>query len=306
MNAGFLNVLHNAGDKDRLAVTHCVDFKLAAHNIFVYQHRLVYINFYCGCKIVPQAFFISDNLHCTAAEHIAGAHQHRVTDLRSDLAAVFYIGYGKAFRLRNTELIHDFFKAIAVFGIFNCLHVGADDGHAEVCKRFCQVDGSLSAQRYHNTHRLLKLKHIHNVLDGQRLKVEFVAGGVIGRNSFGVVIDDDCFIARLADCPDSVNRRIIKFDALPNANGAGAQHHNFFAVGYDRFILLLVSGVEVRHIAVKLRSAGVNHFINREDAFFFAQQENLFFVAAPNFGNILVRNAQTDVPSVLFQSPQCF
>ncbi len=43
--------------------------------------------------------------------------------------------------------------------------------------------------------RFFERNNVHHVLYHQRLEVELVAGGVVGRDGFGIVIDDDRFVA---------------------------------------------------------------------------------------------------------------
>ena len=57
-------------------------------------------------------------------------------------------------------------------------------------KRLCEVDRSLTAEGSDNTVGLFELNNVDDIFRGQRFEVQLVSGGVVGRNGFGVVVDD--------------------------------------------------------------------------------------------------------------------
>jgi len=129
---------------------------------------------------------------------------------------------------------------------------------------------------------------VHHVLDHQRLEVEFVAGGIVGRDGFGVVVDDDGFIARFADRPDGVYGRIVELDALTDADRTGTEHHDLLLVAHLRLVLVLVGRVEIRHVGTELAGAGVDHLVDREDAVLLAQQVHVVLRDAPQLADELI------------------
>ena len=222
-----------------------------------------------------------DNLHGAAAQHIGRADKHRVSDAVGHADAGFDVCDSLALGLRNGKPLHGLFKAVAVFGALNGLDTGADDGHAQFVQAVGQVDGRLAAQRDDDAVGLFQLDDVHDVLNAQRLKVQLVRNRVVRRHGLGVVVDDNGLVPRLADGPDGVNRRVVKLNALADADGSGAQHDDLFAVRDHRLILLLVGRIEVRHIRVKFAGAGINHFIDRQNAVVAAQHKDLVRLHTP-------------------------
>ena len=63
----------------------------------------------------------------------------------------------------------------------------------------------------------------------ERLEVELVAGGVVGGDGLGVVVDDDGLVAALLDGLDGVDGGVVELHALADADGAAAQHDDLAA-----------------------------------------------------------------------------
>ncbi len=80
MDTRALDMLHDAGDKDILAVADGVHLKLLAHDVAIYQHGLVDVDLDRRLQVVAQTLLVRDDLHGAAAQHVARAHQHRVAD----------------------------------------------------------------------------------------------------------------------------------------------------------------------------------------------------------------------------------
>ena len=281
-------MFHDAGDEDVLAVADGVHLQLLAHDVAVDQHRLVHVDLHGGLQVVAQALLVRNDLHGAAAQHVARTHQHRIADAGGGLHARLDVGDGFGFGLRDAQLLHDLLEAAAVLGVADGFAVGADDGHAQPGERLGEVDGGLSAERHDDRLRFFEVDDVHHVLDHQRLEVEFVAGGIVGRDGFGVVVDDDGFIARLADRPDGVYGRIVELDALTDADRTGTEHHDLLLVAHQRLVLVFVGRVEIRHVGAELAGAGVDHLVDREDAVLLAQQVHVVLRDTPQLTDELV------------------
>ena len=79
--------------------------------------------------------------------------------------------------------------------------------------------------------------------------------------------------------------RVVKLDALPDADRAGAKHKNFLFLRDKRFIFLFIGRIEIGNIAFKLRGAGVDHLIHGEEAQLFAQHINGDLIDSPEPGD---------------------
>ena len=87
-----------------------------------------------------------------------------------------------------------------------------------------KVNGRLTAKLHDDALGLFLIDDIQHIFRRQRLKVEPIGNIKIGADRFRVVVDDDGFYAHLPQGPDGMNGAIVKFHALPDPNGAGAEH----------------------------------------------------------------------------------
>ena len=156
----------------------CLD--LLTLNVMVDKHGLVLVDLNCGVQIVAELLLVAYELHCAAAKHEGGTHENGVADLLGNLNAVLDLGYRLALGLGNVEGNKQLLKCVAVFRSVNSLTVGADDLYTAICKGLCKVDSRLTAERCDNALGLLIVDNVHNVLNGEGLKVELVRGGVVG------------------------------------------------------------------------------------------------------------------------------
>src|SRR5690606_11722685 len=81
-------------------------------------------------------------------------------------------------------------------------------------------NSGLSAELANYANRFFVLNNLQNVFECYRLKVQTIAGIEVGRNGFGVIVDDDGPITHLLERPHAVNTRVIKLNSLSNSNGA--------------------------------------------------------------------------------------
>ena len=265
MDAGALHQLHNAGYEHAPPVADGVHLHLFAADIVVHQHRLILVDLHRGPEVGSQILFFRHDLHGAAPQHEAGAHEDRVADFTCGGDARLHACHGLALRLGDLQLQKQLFKLIPVLCPLDGGAVRSDKLHEPRVQRRGQIDGRLPAQSCDHALRLLQPDHVHHVLDVKRLEIELVGTGVIRGDRFRIVIDDDGFIARPADCLYRVDGGIVEFDALPDADGSRAQHHDLLFIGNDRLILFFVCGIEIGHVAFKFRSASVDHLIHRRD-----------------------------------------
>ena len=98
--------------------------------------------------------------------------------------------------------------------------------HARLRQGLGQIDGGLAAELDDDALGPLPLDDVEHVLQRQRLEVEPVGRVEIGADRFGVVVDNDGLVARFPQRPHRMDRAVVELDALPDADGPGAQHQH--------------------------------------------------------------------------------
>ena len=293
MHAGTLYQLHDAGNEHLFAVADGVHFNLLADVVLIYQHRLVRIHSHRVFQIVSDSLFVGDNLHGPSAQHEAGTNENRIADALRCLHAILNACYGFTRGVRNVQADEHLLEGIPVLGTVDGFAVGADQLHAALRKRFGEIDGGLSAEGCDYTDGLFQIHDIGHFLQRQRFKVELIGAGIVGGYGFGVVVDNDGLIAGFPNGADGVNSGIIELHTLADADWTGAKDDNFFSIGYDGFIFRLIGGIEVRHIAVELASAGINHLIDRKNAAFPTHVVYIILADLPELRDVSIRKAHS-------------
>ena len=74
MDSRSLNVLHDAGDEDVLAVADGIHFDLLTHDVFVNQDGMLLSDLVDDADEFVDVLVVYGNLHSLAAQHVGGAH----------------------------------------------------------------------------------------------------------------------------------------------------------------------------------------------------------------------------------------
>ena len=98
VNAGALDVLHDARNHDIHTVGDGIDLDLGALHIAIHEHGMIRCHLDGTAHIVAQFFLIVDDLHRTAAEHIGGANHDGIADARRTRDSVIEIRHADALR----------------------------------------------------------------------------------------------------------------------------------------------------------------------------------------------------------------
>ncbi len=106
---------------------------------------------------------------------------------------------------------------------------------------------------------------VQDVLEGERLEVEFVAGVVVGGNRFGVRVDHDGFPPKLSQGEGGVDAAVIKLDALPDAVRSPAKDHDFLLCARAGFVFVAVGRIIVGRIGFEFRRAGIDQTVGRKE-----------------------------------------
>ena len=88
-----------------------------------------------------------------------------------------------------------------------------------------------------------------------------------------------------------MDRGVIKFHTLADADRAGAQHQNRRLVGDDAFVFLLVGGIEVRDVGAELPGTGVDHLVDRPHIVLAAPLHHFQLAPAQDFAQIFIGEA---------------
>ena len=148
MHAGFFDVLHDAGDQD--AAVHIgqrvdVDFGRVFQET-VDQHGPVLRKADGFLHVAADGVFVVGDDHRAAAQHIAGAHQHRESDGPGDGARFLHAGRRAVCGRRNLQIVEQFAESFAILGQIDIFGIGADDRHAGGLQRQRQRQRRLPAE----------------------------------------------------------------------------------------------------------------------------------------------------------------
>ena len=270
MDAGALDVLHNARNQDVLAVADGVDLQLGAHQVFIDQNGVLDLLRQNDRHIFLDIRVIKGDDHVLAAQHVGRPHQHRIPDPVGDLQGFLGGHHRKALGALHVVLFQQLIEPLPVLRHIDAVKGGAQYVDSLVVQELGQLDGGLSAEGHNHAVGLLRMDHAHDVLGGERLEIQPVGGVEICGNRFRVIIDDNHLIARLFQRPDAVDGSVVELDALSDADRAGAEHDDGFPVGivvlqkFQSLVFLVVGSVEIRSLRREFGGAGIHHFINRE------------------------------------------
>ena len=223
MDAGFLDMLHDAGDIDVGAVREAVDIDFdGVAEVAVEEQRvlaeqgvdlaglvvgialldILRHQFRHGIEQVAlQLAFRMQDLHGAAAEHVRGTHDQREADFGGDHAGLLDRIGDAVVRLVEVELHQQLLEAVAVLGKVDHVRRGAEDRDAVLFQRLGKLQRRLAAELDDDADDfalfLFCPQDLDHVLGRQWLEIEAVRGIVVGRDGFRVAVDHDRFITRI-------------------------------------------------------------------------------------------------------------
>ena len=269
--AGAFDLLHDAGHKVIGAVADGVDLALGAKDVLVHQHGMAHVHMLGdNAHVLGHIGRVVSHDHVLAAQYVGRAHQHGIADFLRGLQGFFQRKDGAALGAGDAAALEQLVKALAVLGFVDGICRGAQDGQADLVHMLGQLDGGLAAELHKAAVRLLGLNDLVDAFGVQRVEVQAVAGVKVGGNGLGVVVDQHCLAAVVFQCPDGVDRAIVEFDALADADGAGAENENLLLFGVAAlgnkllsFVVLIEGGVEIRRLGGKFSGTGIDHLKGR-------------------------------------------
>ena len=207
-------------------------------------------------------------------------------------------------RVHDAQLVEQSGEALAVLGKVDGIGLGAHNVHAALLEHARQLKRSLAAERHHDAVGSLNIDDIHDVLVGERLKVQAVGRVVVGRDGLGVAVDHDGLEAAGRQRVARVHAAVIELDTLANAVGAGAQDHRLGLVRRrglvgsnallgirTRAVDVLVRLVVVLRGARELRGAGIDRLHAGDHAQTLAVGAHKALIGAGQRGNLGVTRA---------------
>ena len=226
VNTSLLDVLQNAADVDLFAVAQGVDVGLdRTLQEAVQIHRVVGADARSLGHVIAQMLGIVGDHHAAAAQHVARTHQQRVADVRGHRLGLLKRGGLARRRVHDAQLVEQGGEALAVLGKVDGIGLGAHNVHAALLEHTRQLKRGLAAERHHDAVGALNIDDVHDVLIGERLKVQAVGGVVVGRDGLGVAVDHDGLKAAGGQRVARMHAAVVELDTLANAVGASAQDH---------------------------------------------------------------------------------
>ena len=269
MDAGPLDVLHDAGDQHVRAVRDDIHLQLDAGHVLVHQDGIFDAAGQDAAHVGLGGLAVPGDAHVLAADDIAGAKEHRIAQVFGRGEGFVQGVYAVALRAADAEALQQGVEAGPVLGGVNAVGGGSQDGDPLFGEKAGQLDGRLAAEGHHHPHRLFHPDNIPDVFRAEGLKVEPIGGVVVGGDGLGVVVHDDHVVAHLPQGPDAVDRAVVELDALADPDGAGAQDHDHglsAAREAAGFAERIAGRVEIGCLGVELGRTGVHHLV-REGGF---------------------------------------
>ena len=149
MNAGFLDVLHDAADEHVAgAVADGIDIHLdRVAQIRVDQHRALARHDHGLGDVAGELRLVVDDLHRSAAEHVRRSDDDREADLDRDRPCLGAGAGDAASRLPELEPLDQRLEVVAVLGEVDRLRRGAEDGDFGILQRLERELGRGSGRR---------------------------------------------------------------------------------------------------------------------------------------------------------------
>ena len=299
MDAGLFDVLHDTANVQLVTVVDGVDVDLdRVVEKTVDEKRMPGADDSLpghAREVIAERRGIVDDLHAAAAEHVAGAHEHRVTDFFGH-----HDGSGEVDRRsvaggEQAGVAQNLREQSAFLGEVDRVGGGTENGNAGRFQAAGEAQRGLAAELHDHADEFAALAFgiddLEHVFEGERFKVQPVAGVVVGGDRLRVAVDHDGLVAGLRQCEGGVHAGVVEFDALPDAVRSGAENDDLTAVTGDNLGLVVVAGVVVRREGGKLPRTGVDSLEHGAHAENVAHGAHIRFAKATQLANLGVREA---------------
>ncbi len=267
VDACALNVLHDTGDNEILAVTDGVYLDLGAHHVLINKHGVFELCRGDDVHILGNVAVAVRDDHVLTAENVGRTQQNGVAEVRRSLERLLGGEYGFSLGAGDTALFKQLVEQLSVLRSVDVRRLRAEYAHAEFGKVLGKLYRGLSAELNNAAVGLLGGDEGFYVLAGERVEVKSVAGVKVGGYGFGVVVADYSFAALFFQRPYAVNRAVVELDALSYSDRTRTENDDLFLVGgvlldeFSGFVLAVERVVEIGGVSGELRSAGVDHLV---------------------------------------------
>ena len=180
MNARALNMLHDTGDKDILAVTDGVNLDFGALEIFIDKDRIFNVLSEDDSHVFLDVSLVKRDDHVLAAENVGRTEQNRIADFVGYAESFLGCHYGYAARTLDMVLFKKLVKTLSVLSHVDCVVGGSQNVDSAFAEEFCKLDSCLTAERHYHAEGILGFDDSHNVLGGEGFKVKSVGGVKVG------------------------------------------------------------------------------------------------------------------------------
>ena len=216
-----LDMLHHAGNDDRLPIRDRVHLDLQSLEVLVNQDLAARHGADRPAHVPPQLVAVAHDLHRAPAQHIRRPHQHRVAGAFGDGLGLRDGGGRAAHGLRDADRVERAGKGSAVLREVDGLDARAHDGDGCLVEGLGEVDRRLAAELHQRAGDTFGLCYMKGAVEVERFEVEAVRGVEVGRDRFWVGVDHHSPHAGLTQRPRGVDRAVIELDALADSNRSG-------------------------------------------------------------------------------------
>ena len=218
VNARALDMLHNTGDNEVLAVADCVYLYLRTHHVLVYKNGVFKLGRGDDVHVLRNVALAVRDYHVLPAENVARAQQHGVAEVCRRFERLLGCEHGFSLGARNAALFKQLVEQLPVLRRVYVRSLRAENAHAKLGQVLCKLYSGLPAELNDAPVGLFGCDKRLYVLARERVEVKAVARVEVGGYGFGVVVADNGFAALLLKRPHAVNRAVVELDALPYAD----------------------------------------------------------------------------------------
>ena len=259
MDAGLLDVLHDARDDDVLAVAERVHVELVGVlEEAVDEDRAVRERRKRLPEHEAERVLVVRDAHRAPAEDVARADEEREAEPPAHADALLGVARDAPGRRLEVDFLEELAEALAVLGAVDRLGLRPEDRDARVLEGVRELERRLAAELHEDALGLLALHDGHHVLERERLEVEAVRRVVVGRDRLGVAVHHHGLVARLGDRLGGVDAAVVELEALPDPVRSRAEDDDLLLRGDEGLVFRLVAGVEVGRHRLEFGRAGVD------------------------------------------------